>query len=56
MAEFVKDMNSKYRKLDKFEGTDFRRLQKKMYFLLTTLKVDHVLSTPTLEPMDDETL
>ncbi|GJS07516.1 hypothetical protein Tco_0364312 [Tanacetum coccineum] len=34
----VKDMTTNFRKLDKFEGHDFRRWQKKMHFLLTTLK------------------
>ncbi|CAM8905735.1 unnamed protein product [Rhodiola kirilowii] len=33
-------------KLKKFEGVNFRRWQKKMHFLLTSLKVVHVLSTP----------
>nr|GEX00941.1 hypothetical protein [Tanacetum cinerariifolium] len=42
----VKDMTTKFGKLDKFEGSDFRRWQKKMHFLLTTLKVVYVQSTP----------
>ncbi|GJU70972.1 RNA-directed DNA polymerase, eukaryota, reverse transcriptase zinc-binding domain protein [Tanacetum coccineum] len=37
--ESMKDMTSKFDKLEKFEGQDFRRWQKKMHFLLTTLKV-----------------
>nr|GEV63133.1 zinc finger, CCHC-type [Tanacetum cinerariifolium] len=36
-------MTTKFEKLDKFEGNDFRRWQKKMHFLLTTLKVVYVL-------------
>ncbi|GKE44790.1 hypothetical protein Tco_1472074 [Tanacetum coccineum] len=43
MADSVKDMTTKFGKLDKFEGSDFRRWQKKMHFLLTTLKVAYVL-------------
>ncbi|KAL0416798.1 UNVERIFIED_CONTAM: hypothetical protein Slati_3511700 [Sesamum latifolium] len=39
-------MTANFSKLDKFEGVDFRRWQKKMHFLLTTLKVVYVLSTP----------
>ncbi|KAK9682386.1 hypothetical protein RND81_10G070100 [Saponaria officinalis] len=35
----LKEMTSKFGKLDKFEGLDFRRWKKKMHFLLTTLKV-----------------
>nr|GEV40074.1 zinc finger, CCHC-type [Tanacetum cinerariifolium] len=34
----VKDMTTNFEKLDKFEGYDFRRWQKKMHFFLTTLK------------------
>nr|GEW25237.1 zinc finger, CCHC-type [Tanacetum cinerariifolium] len=38
----VKGMTTKFGKLDKFEGHDFRRWQKKMHFLLTTL--GHILN------------
>lgn len=43
-------------KLDKFEGHDFRRWQKKMHFLLTNLKVVYVLSTPMPELLEDDTV
>ncbi|GKC55787.1 hypothetical protein Tco_1083385 [Tanacetum coccineum] len=43
MGDTVKDMTAKFGKLDKFEGNDFRRWQKKMHFLLTTLMVVYVL-------------
>nr|GEU34358.1 zinc finger, CCHC-type [Tanacetum cinerariifolium] len=33
-------------RLDKFEGIDFRRWQKKMYFLLSSMSVVYVLTTP----------
>ncbi|KAL0373331.1 UNVERIFIED_CONTAM: hypothetical protein Sradi_3248800 [Sesamum radiatum] len=56
MAESVKDMTTKFAKLDKIEGVDFRRWQKKMHFLLTTLKVVYVLSTPFFDYMVDETV
>ncbi|GJT26038.1 zinc finger, CCHC-type containing protein [Tanacetum coccineum] len=49
----VKEMTMNFGKLDKFEGHDFRRWQKKMYFLLTTLKVVYVLTTPMLELLED---
>ncbi|XP_074313805.1 uncharacterized protein LOC141649001 [Silene latifolia] len=52
----VKQMTSKFGKLEKFEGVDFRRWQKKMHFLLTTLKVVYVLSNPMPEHRDDETV
>ncbi|GJV69119.1 hypothetical protein Tco_1484628 [Tanacetum coccineum] len=54
--ESVKDMTSKFDKLAKFEGQDFRRWQKKMHFLLTTLKVVYVLSTPSPVWSENETL
>nr|GFB46346.1 zinc finger, CCHC-type [Tanacetum cinerariifolium] len=54
--ETVKDMTTKFDKLVKFEGQDFRRRQKKMHFLLTTLMVVYVLSTPSPEWHEDETL
>ncbi|GJS17582.1 zinc finger, CCHC-type containing protein [Tanacetum coccineum] len=52
----VKDMTTKFRKLDKFEGHDFRRWQKKMHFLLTTLKVVYVLTTTMPELLKDATV
>ena len=52
----MKDMTSKFDKLEKFEGQDFRRWQRKMHFLLTTLKVVYVLSTPSPEWNENETL
>ncbi|KAK9053523.1 hypothetical protein SSX86_024597 [Deinandra increscens subsp. villosa] len=55
-GESVRDMTSKFVKLAKFEGTDFRRWQKKMQFLLTTLKVVYVLTTPVPEEVENETL
>ncbi|GKB29982.1 zinc finger, CCHC-type containing protein [Tanacetum coccineum] len=52
----VKEMTMNFGKLDKFEGHDFRRWQKKMHFLLTTLKVVYVLTTPMPELMKDDTV
>ncbi|GKF37798.1 hypothetical protein Tco_0114556, partial [Tanacetum coccineum] len=52
----VKDMITNFGKLDKFEGHDFRRWQKKMHFLLTTLKVVYVLTTPMPELLEDATV
>nr|GEV02548.1 zinc finger, CCHC-type [Tanacetum cinerariifolium] len=50
------DMTTNFRKLDKFEGHDFRRWRKKMHFLLTTLKVVYVLTTPMPELLKDATV
>nr|GEZ43098.1 zinc finger, CCHC-type [Tanacetum cinerariifolium] len=47
---------AKFVKLDKFEGSDLKHWQKKMHFLLTTLKVVYVLSTLMPEFVKDETL
>nr|GEU82249.1 hypothetical protein [Tanacetum cinerariifolium] len=52
----MKDMTMNFRKLDKFEGHDFRRWKKKMHFLLTTLKVVYVLTTPMPELLEDATM
>nr|GEY97257.1 hypothetical protein [Tanacetum cinerariifolium] len=49
-------MTSKFDKLVKFEGQDFRRWKKKMHFLLTTQKVVYVLSTPSPVWSENETL
>ncbi|CAN1243306.1 Retrovirus-related Pol polyprotein from transposon TNT 1-94 [Linum perenne] len=43
-----------YGKLDKFDGTNFCRWQKKMKFFLTTIKVAYVLSTPFPDEMDTD--
>ncbi|KAL6575661.1 hypothetical protein OROHE_001038 [Orobanche hederae] len=56
MAETICEMTMKFNKLDKFEGNDFRRRQKKMHFMLTTLKATYVLSTPKPEVVENETL
>ncbi|GKC80006.1 zinc finger, CCHC-type containing protein [Tanacetum coccineum] len=52
----VKEMTTNFGKLDKFEGHDFRRWQKKMHFLLTTLKVVYVLTTPMPELLENATV
>ncbi|XP_050908069.1 uncharacterized protein LOC127121657 [Lathyrus oleraceus] len=52
----VKEMTTNFGKLDKFQGQDFRRWQKKMHFMLTTLKVVHVLSTPIPELLEEDTV
>nr|GEV44851.1 hypothetical protein [Tanacetum cinerariifolium]GEV49046.1 hypothetical protein [Tanacetum cinerariifolium] len=56
MTDPVEDMATKFGKFIKFEGSDFRRWKKKMYFLLTNLKVVYALSTPMSEYVEEETL
>ncbi|GJS72903.1 zinc finger, CCHC-type containing protein [Tanacetum coccineum] len=55
-GNMVKEMTMNFGKLDKFKGHDFRRWQKKMHFLLTTLKVVYVLTTPMPTLMEDDTV
>ncbi|GKB78337.1 hypothetical protein Tco_0945232, partial [Tanacetum coccineum] len=43
-------------KLDHFDGGSFKRWQKKMQFLLATLKVAYILTKPYPEESEDETL
>nr|GEU79105.1 zinc finger, CCHC-type [Tanacetum cinerariifolium] len=52
----VKEMTTNFGKLNKFVGHDFRRWQKKMHFLLTTLRVVYVLTTPMTELFEDATV
>ncbi|GJU02158.1 hypothetical protein Tco_1112496 [Tanacetum coccineum] len=42
----MKHIAFNFAKLDKFEGVDFRRWQKKMHFLLSSISVVYVLTTP----------
>ncbi|GJZ28117.1 hypothetical protein Tco_0572764 [Tanacetum coccineum] len=50
----VKEITTNFWKLDKFERHDFRRWHKKMHFLLTTLKVVYVMTTPMPELLEDD--
>ncbi|GKB65556.1 hypothetical protein Tco_0921742 [Tanacetum coccineum] len=52
----MKHMLSNFAKLDKFKGVDFRKWQKKMHFLLSSMSVVYVLTTPILEDGDDATV
>ncbi|GJS74173.1 zinc finger, CCHC-type containing protein [Tanacetum coccineum] len=45
---------SNFANLDKFEGVDFRRWQKKMHFLLSSMSVVYVLTTLILEDGGDD--
>lgn len=56
MAASLKEMTSDFVKLEKFDGGNFIRWQKKMQFLLTTLKVSYVLNTPRPMDNDNETI
>ncbi|GJT21196.1 zinc finger, CCHC-type containing protein [Tanacetum coccineum] len=49
MVAAMKHMASNIVKLDKFEGVDFRRWQKKIHFLLSSMSVVYVLTTPMPE-------
>ncbi|GKF13646.1 hypothetical protein Tco_0055108, partial [Tanacetum coccineum] len=45
MATAMKHMALNFTKLEKFKGVDFRRWQKKMQFLLSSISVVYVLTT-----------
>ncbi|GJW18482.1 zinc finger, CCHC-type containing protein [Tanacetum coccineum] len=45
-AAAMKHMASSFAKLEKFEGVDFRGWQKKMHFMLSSMSVVYVLTTP----------
>ena len=51
----LKELTTNFVKLDKFVGNEFRRCQKKMLFLLNSLKVVYVISTPRPSEKEDET-
>ncbi|GJW83797.1 zinc finger, CCHC-type containing protein [Tanacetum coccineum] len=55
-AAAMKHMASNFAKLDKFEGVDFRRWQKKMHFLLSSMSVVYVLTTPIPEDGENATM
>ncbi|GJS76281.1 hypothetical protein Tco_0726162 [Tanacetum coccineum] len=55
-AAAMKYMASNFVNLDRFEGVDFRRWQKKMHFLLSGMSVVYVLTTPILDDGDDVTV
>nr|GEV01739.1 zinc finger, CCHC-type [Tanacetum cinerariifolium] len=49
MDAAMKHMASSFAKLEKFDGVDFRRWQKKMHFMLSSMSVVYVLTTLMLE-------
>ncbi|XP_021755928.1 uncharacterized protein LOC110721109 [Chenopodium quinoa] len=51
----VKELLTNIVKLKKFDGVEFRRWKKKMYFLLTSLNVAYVISTPRPDEHENET-
>nr|GEZ87326.1 hypothetical protein [Tanacetum cinerariifolium] len=55
-AAAMKHMASNFSKLDKFEGADFRRWQKKMHFLLFSMSMVYVLTTSIPEDARKELL
>ncbi|GKD79137.1 hypothetical protein Tco_1341758, partial [Tanacetum coccineum] len=53
-AAAMKHMTSNFVNLDKFEGVDFIRRQKKMHFLLSSMSVVYVLTTHIPEDGGDD--
>lgn len=57
MAYSLREFAVDFVKLERFDGANFRWWQKKMYFLLASLKVVmYVLTTPKPYAREDETL
>ena len=52
----IREMSANFHKFDMFEGVGFRRWQKKMHFLLTSLNVAYILSTPKLKEEENQTV
>ncbi|GJZ49614.1 hypothetical protein Tco_0603804 [Tanacetum coccineum] len=52
----MKHMALKFAKLDKFEGVDFRRWQKKMHLLLSSMSVVYLLTTHILKDGENATV
>ncbi|GJY55403.1 zinc finger, CCHC-type containing protein [Tanacetum coccineum] len=52
----MKHMASNFSKLDKFEGVDFRRRQKKMHFLRSSMSMVYVLTTPINDDGGDDAI
>nr|GEV67108.1 zinc finger, CCHC-type [Tanacetum cinerariifolium] len=49
MAVAMKHIASSFAKLEKFEGVDFKRWKKKIHFMLSSMSVVYVLTTPIPE-------
>ena len=56
MVMSLQKMTQDFVKFDQFDGGNFKRWKNKMHFLLTTLKVIYVLTTPSPKEKDDEIL
>ncbi|GKD48274.1 hypothetical protein Tco_1277250 [Tanacetum coccineum] len=56
VAAAIKHMASNFVKLDKFERVNFKRWQKKMHFLFSSMSVVYVLTTPIPEDGENATV
>ncbi|XP_077219640.1 uncharacterized protein LOC143853795 [Tasmannia lanceolata] len=56
MAQSMKQMTQDFVKLERFNKGNFKRWQKKVHFILTTLKVVYVLTSPKPAEVENETL
>ena len=52
----LKELATSIVKLDRFDGGNFMRWQKRVHFLLVSLQVVYVLNTPRPKEKDNETL
>ena len=56
MASSLRDLATNIVKLERFDGENFMRWQKKMHFLLTTIQVAYVLTSDPPREHNDETV
>ena len=54
--ETLKELATSIVKLDRFDGGNFMRWQKRVHFLLVSLQVVYILNTPRPKEKDNETL
>ena len=54
--ETLKELATSIVKLDRFDGGNFMRWQKRVYFLLVSLQVVYILNTLRLKEKDNKTL
>jgi hypothetical protein len=52
----LKELATDFTKLDRFDGTSFKRWQKKMHLLLAGIRVAYVLTTPKPVACENETI
>jgi hypothetical protein len=55
-TQSLKELATDFTKLDRFDGTSFKRWLKKMHFLLAGIRVAYLLTTPKPVARENETI